>query len=403
MKNLIFTSVVLVIAFSFILNAQVPKKISYQGLITTSDAIPVQDGYYDLRLDIYNAPIGGTILWSEPHNSVLVEKGTFSIILGTHHNLDLPFDRSYYVEVTVVRGPGILRPIIFTPRSELTTSPYSFRADTAAYAYSAGSIGGTAGGDLTGNYPNPLIAANAVTSTKILDGTIQRIDVNGSFKSPYSDTADYAKSAPPVGNAGGSLTGTYPNPLIANNTITSEKIVDGSVSGIDIAKPCTLSASLSIPTLRVENTGTGDAGYFVGNVTATGRLKGGNAKAEVSSSISTSTSSTTWADLANMTLNVTTGASQLLIIFTATGVTLNQGSTTNMIYFQLLLDNNPIAYATQDVDEDFDPECVSIIRMPTVSAGSHTIKVQWKVSADIAYCPYTTNEGTRTLIAIEIP
>ena len=40
------------------------------------------------------------------------------------------------------------------------------------------------------------ITANAVTSAKILDGAIVRADVAPNFKAPYSDTADYAQSAP---------------------------------------------------------------------------------------------------------------------------------------------------------------------------------------------------------------
>ncbi|MGH7600359.1 MAG: hypothetical protein ACREOI_28740, partial [bacterium] len=91
---------------------------------------------------------------------------------------------------------------------------------------------GAASGDLLGTYPNPTVAklqTRTVSSTAPATGQVLKWD--GTQWRPDTD----AGGGPPTGTAGGDLTGTYPNPTIANDAVNSAKILNGTIANADIA------------------------------------------------------------------------------------------------------------------------------------------------------------------------
>jgi len=105
--------------------AQIPQTMSYQGMLR-DDATqgPIGDGNYSITFRLYSAPSGGSAIWSETQ-SVPVEGGLFSVILGSSNPLTLPFDDQYWITIQLSGQPET------TPRAALTSVPYALRALTA--------------------------------------------------------------------------------------------------------------------------------------------------------------------------------------------------------------------------------------------------------------------------------
>jgi len=165
--------------------AQVPQLINYQGKLLKPDGTPVADGPYAMTFAIYAQPTGGVALWSEPQTAVQVKKGLFSVLLGSVNNLPANIFASpdRFFGVTVGTDPEM------TPRQQITTAAYAFKAavadkateadkattadkaaiaDKAATADKATSADTVADGAIT----TVKIADAAVFGTKIKDGSI---------------------------------------------------------------------------------------------------------------------------------------------------------------------------------------------------------------------------------------
>lgn len=113
-------------------SAQIPRTFSYQGLLTDISGRNVPDGNHILTLTIYDAPTGGTELYSETHAAPVI-RGTFNVIIGSVNPIPstLKFDRPYYLGVSV-DGKDEL-----SPRTAMLAVPYALRSIGAETAVSA--------------------------------------------------------------------------------------------------------------------------------------------------------------------------------------------------------------------------------------------------------------------------
>jgi hypothetical protein len=154
------TLLILLIFLTTLCQSAVPRLISYQGKLSTkSDSKPLE-GVQTINFKIYDVLTGGNSLWQENQN-VLVEKGIFNVNLGSTEDLDLPFDKQYYLEIKV--GTEII-----TPRQMITSSGYAMSAQNLE-----GSITGTQIQD--GTVSNNDIGSG-ISATKIGSGNISNTE-----------------------------------------------------------------------------------------------------------------------------------------------------------------------------------------------------------------------------------
>ncbi len=134
-KSLVLATALLLIAGLSV--AQTPKTITYQGRLTDPGGNPVADSTYSVTFRIYDAPVGGTLLWTEPGLPVITQNGLFTATLGSptpfpsvsaspfEYGPDYIFGHNaeLWLEIEVGGSP-------LTPRSLLQSVPYAMASNS---------------------------------------------------------------------------------------------------------------------------------------------------------------------------------------------------------------------------------------------------------------------------------
>src|SRR3990172_5251053 len=106
--------------FMFYYNAQsqIPQTMSYQGILAGTDGEPVTDANYQITFKLYDDTLNTAAIWEE-NQTVAVINGLFNAILGSNNPLALPFNRPYWLGITIGAENEL------TPRLPLAASPYA--------------------------------------------------------------------------------------------------------------------------------------------------------------------------------------------------------------------------------------------------------------------------------------
>ncbi len=99
----------------------IPSIIGFQGTLKDSSGT-VLDGTFTATFRIYDAETSGTPLWEETHAGLNIEEGLLDVELGSITELDLPFDKQYWLGVEIAQDGEM------TPRFRLKSVPYAIKA-----------------------------------------------------------------------------------------------------------------------------------------------------------------------------------------------------------------------------------------------------------------------------------
>jgi len=226
-----------IIALSLFLSGSAlagPGLISYQGKLTDNTGTSIE-GAQNMTFRLYDNAVGGSELWHETQNGVVVTGGIYDVRLGAVVALDeSKFNgNSVYLQVEIYNGSTWEA---LAPRQQLTSTAYAFRANRADLSANAETLDGLDSSAFlasSNDYGRSGVAAmlyegssslsslyvnegqgNSITSSMIVDSTIT--------------AADLASNS--VGAA-----------QIATGAVGTSEILDGSVSSADLQDGATLA------------------------------------------------------------------------------------------------------------------------------------------------------------------
>lgn len=170
----------------------IPRYISYQGLLTTKDGSVLQDGVYRIAINLYGDEAGKERLWQDTYD-VSVSKGIFSVNLGSGSS-PLPepgmMNRPLWIGIQA-NGAEVMRPLTM-----LTSSPYAMNVADGSVTSAKIAEGAITAGKMDADYISGITIGDRTISQRGMNLKLQGIDGISVHYNDSTQTLSVGTSAP---------------------------------------------------------------------------------------------------------------------------------------------------------------------------------------------------------------
>lgn len=151
-----------------------PQVIPFQGRLTDQAGTPYSEGTYTIVFNLYDAPVGGTALWTERHTGVGLVNGMVNVFLGSIVALDgQDFTQTRYLGITIdADGNANTADPEMVPRQMIVPAFFAKDSESLRGADWSAILASGATDPRTGYIAGARIASKSVKAAQIADKNV---------------------------------------------------------------------------------------------------------------------------------------------------------------------------------------------------------------------------------------